>query len=282
MAYSISGYPAKQRMTEQVVSRRPISREELQNSGLLIRKTNCATVQSSLSAAKREYAVIEVPAPLGAAAGTIFNAAKHTSIAWDQVHASLPNPGTRVPRDVFVQYCIRTSPLSFENVELYCSYLAYVNALFDMATAMMLPAKKTDLGKHCFAYGLLLAFEFYWGTPADRLCLASSDRPMDPYSEIRSALDLDWSKVAKDSEGRVKFEAFKSYFVRKYANVLTQGTLLCYEAFLKQTFCSCLSMMLPKLKDSLGGHCFRYGALMAGEFYFNTNSAVLDVLAIAK
>jgi len=272
--------PVQLGMAEQVVSVRQISRDELRNTGRLFGKDDVAS---------------QVPRSLGAGSNftMTFNATKYVATAWEQVHASLPDPNARVPRDVFVQYCIRTSPLSYKNVELYCSYLAYVNSLFDNATAMMLPAQKTDLGKHCFGYAVLMASEFYWGQPADRLCLTGSERPQDQYAQIRSELDLDWSSVAKDSEGRVPFEAFRDYFVAKYSNLLIQETVPCYIAFLKKNFCACLSMMLPKLKDTLGGHCFRYGAMIAGEFYFDAASSavigmstnprpVLDVLAITK
>jgi len=62
--------------------------------------------------------------------------------------------------------------------------------------------------------------------------------------------------------------------------------------FLEYNFKSALEMMLPVPKTSLGGHCFRYADIVAGEFYFDAandaikgcgcNRPVTDVLNLAK
>jgi hypothetical protein len=60
---------------------------------------------------------------------------------------------------------------------------------------------------------------------------------------------------------------------------------------LDKIFDASTAMMLPADKSDLGGHCFRYAALMAGEFYFGAakkasgeecDDPVLDVLTLTK
>merc|ERR1712066_775357 len=78
----------------------------------------------------------------------------------------------------------------------------------------------------------------------------------------------------------------------KHAEKLVPETAKFYEAFLEKNFQSALSMMLPQKKSTLGGHCFRYAGLMAGEFYFDAakdaatgcgcSAPVADVLSITK
>lgn len=155
----------------------------------------------------------------------------------------------------------------------------YANSLFDTGLAMMLPAPKTDLGKHCFGYASLLAPEFYGDKPKDTLALVADKRPLDELSDIRVELDEDWTQVPKDSENRVAQQDFVDYFINKHGSKLTGGRKD-YERFLKQIFKSALAMMLPEEKSTLGGHCFRYGALMAGEFYFGSKPGA-DVLRVA-
>jgi len=48
---------------------------------------------------------------------------------------------------------------------------------------------------------------------------------------------------------------------------LTPVEVPSYLDFLDATFTAALRMMLPANKDTIGGHCFRYAALMAREFY---------------
>merc|ERR1712032_598105 len=170
------------------------------------------------------------------------------------------------PRDAFLDVCtqLHTAP----PVHLKEAYREYANKLFDTATALMLPSRKDDLGKHCFGYAYLLATEFYADSPQDQLQLVSSNKPNDELASVRDELDADWAAVQKDGDGRVTLDAFKSYFLKKNAKVLVPASCPAYEAFLDKDFESALAMMLPAKETTLGGHCFRYGALMAGEFYF--------------
>ena len=61
--------------------------------------------------------------------------------------------------------------------------------------------------------------------------------------------------------------------LEKHADKLTVETTKSYEQYLDKLFDACTAMMLPADKKDLGGHCFRYGALMAGEFYFGAAKA---------
>ena len=54
----------------------------------------------------------------------------------------------------------------------------------------------------------------------------------------------------------------------KHNDKLTEGSIPAYDECLNKIFDACTGLMLPADKKDLGGHCFRYGALMAGEFYF--------------
>merc|ERR1719277_2349183 len=133
----------------------------------------------------------------------------------------------------------------------------------------MFPSQKNDLGKHCFGYATLLVPEFYCEKPKDSLKLAGEDRPADGLAGIRAGLDEDWTQVRKTPDGRVSMDAFIDHFMEKYKDKLVPGSDKEYKKFLEVNFKSSTNMMLPKQKDTLGGHCFRYGALMAGEFYFD-------------
>eukprot|EP00747_Dinoflagellata_sp_TGD_P212313 gnl/TRDRNA2_/TRDRNA2_85428_c0_seq1.p1 gnl/TRDRNA2_/TRDRNA2_85428_c0~~gnl/TRDRNA2_/TRDRNA2_85428_c0_seq1.p1 ORF type:complete len:227 (+),score=52.30 gnl/TRDRNA2_/TRDRNA2_85428_c0_seq1:54-734(+) len=197
---------------------------------------------------------------------------------WVEVHAKLGEPTARVPKDVFVEHLMKSAPVDPEKRK---AYEAYATELFATATAMMLPNAKKDVGKHCFGYASLLSSEFYADKPQDRMGLAASERPNDHLAGLRQELDADWAAVAKDGDGRVTLEAFKAHFVAKHtAKLSSTETKQAYDAFLQQNFKSSLAMMLPAKKVTLGGHCFRYGALMAGEFYFDGKSA--DVLGVTK
>mmetsp|Transcript_113945 Transcript_113945/g.207283 ORF Transcript_113945/g.207283 Transcript_113945/m.207283 type:complete len:229 (-) Transcript_113945:43-729(-) len=208
---------------------------------------------------------------------------------WAVAHAGKSDTGSRVPREDFLDACYDFVEVPEAKED---AFEQYTNALFDTGTALMLPAQKTDLGKHCFGYMTLLAPEFYGDKPQDNLALAASVKPLDDFSEVRDDLDNDWEKVPKDSSGRVTEDAFVNYFVTKHSAKLVPQTVYVYMQFLKQNFKSCLAMMLPEAKSTLGGHCFRYGALIAGEFYFDAakdaftgcgcQSPVADVLDITK
>lgn len=146
----------------------------------------------------------------------------------------------------------------------------YFNAVFSTAVAMMLPARKDDIGKHCFSYAVILANEFYPedGTAPDLLGLTKGPiTDSETRERVRLDLNEDWDAVEKDSEKRVSLDAFTKYYSQKYNN--RSGDFM---AFLERCFMSGRLMMaqVPSLnKGTLGGHCFRYAGLMAGEFYFN-------------
>merc|ERR1712187_225148 len=147
-------------------------------------------------------------------------------------------------------------------------------------------------GKHCFGYATLLVPEFYCEKPKDSLKFAGSERPSDGLAEVRTELDNDWLNVSKDRDGRVTAAAFVDHFMEKHKDKLVPGSASEYKKFLEVNFKSSTNMMLPAQKDTLGGHCFRYGALMAGEFYFDQaeeaatgcgcNGPVADVLGITN
>lgn len=188
------------------------------------------------------------------------------AIGWNAAHANL-EPNARVDRDTFVQTCMGSAPASF----LVPEYEIYLNDIFDLGTAMMLPAQKDDLGRHCFSYGFLLSKEFYGDSPLDLMGFTKGSS---------QELDVDWGKVAKDGSGRVTLDAFKSAMLNKHATRLTEVNAESFDAYLDQCFKVGLSMMLPDIKTTLGGHCFRYASMAAGEFYFKGNGR--DVQRLAK
>lgn len=216
-----------------------------------------------------------------------FDPGAEVLAAWLDVHTMLSDAQARVPRNAFVEYCLRMAPPGTPKRPEYTQYL---NELFTTATALMLPSKKNDLGKHCFGYAMMLAGEFYFDKPLDRLSLTKSGA-LDGLQSVRSELDADWASVPKDEvSGRVSLDGFKYYMIMKHGARLTPETQGVYEQFLEQNFRSALSMMLPEQKDTLGGHCFRYASLMAGEFYFDAakdaftgcgcSAPVADVLGV--
>jgi len=218
-----------------------------------------------------------------------FDPQQAVARAWQMAHAKMDDPQARVPREGFVDLCMLRAPPETSKKE---SYIKFLNALFDTGTALMLPSQKTDLGKHCFGYAALLANEFYFAEPMDYLCLAEEPKSPDNLVAVRTDLNADWAQVTKDAEGRVSLESFKTHYLQKFADRLVPESQKSYEAFLEQNFQAALSMMLPAEKDSLGGHCFRYAGLMAGEFYFDAakdavtgcgcSTPVSDVLGVTK
>ncbi len=217
--------------------------------------------------------------------------------AWDIVHAELMShapDSTRIDREAFRSFCLQE--LLPKGMAHSTAYEKYIAALFDTATCLVLPAKQTELGRHCFGYAALLAGEFHFNnnnSPADRLCLLSSaERPDDRVASARADVDLDWGAVSKDkNEQRVSLSQFCTYFLKKYESRLVPETTKHFETFLKSNFQSALAMMLPHKTKTLDEHCFRYAALIAGEFYFDAakhaetgcgdSGAVADILNIA-
>jgi len=202
--------------------------------------------------------------------GGRFEPRKAVNDSWVTVHAhymSARDPKARVPQEAFVRYCMSFAPL---NAVKRDAFQHYVNILFDSGLAMLLPAKATDLGKHCFGYIALLVNEFYGDEPEDRLGLVGADRPDDDLFLLRAELDQDWENIEKDEDERVSWTAFRDYFLEKYADKLAGASKVAFVEFLEKDFASALAMMLPRRRITIGGHCFRYAALLAGEFYFDT------------
>lgn len=175
------------------------------------------------------------------------------------------DPKARVHQEAFVRWCMNQAPKDQTKRE---AFQQYANILFDTGTALMGPSRRTDLGKHGFGYASLLASEFYADKPQDRLGLARWERPDDDLFLLRAELDQDWDRVKKDDSGLVTKAAFKEYFLEKYAGKLIPESRHYFMLFLDQDFSVCISMMLPERKKTLGGHSFRYAALLAGEFHF--------------
>jgi hypothetical protein len=97
------------------------------------------------------------------------------------------------------------------------SYGAYLAALFDAGTAMMIP-KGVDLGVHCFGMTYVLSQEFYYNEQAgaDFLGLLKDepDKYADPVLKAAHAnAQADWEAVAKDEDGRVTRDAFREHFM---------------------------------------------------------------------
>lgn len=196
-----------------------------------------------------------------------------TQTRWALAHAGLVDG--RVDQDMFVAAFVQQQRDDHH-------FRAYVEAIFKASTAMMLPSVKKDLGKHCFGYGALLAKEFYTssGSAADGLGLVSGSLGCETtqLQSARASLNADFAAVAKDFEGRVNETAFVNFYMQKNTGRLAaSGNSAAYKRFLHHCFYIGRAMMmkLPDKfkKNSLGGHCFRYSGLMAGEFYFGGSAA---------
>jgi len=195
-------------------------------------------------------------------------AAVVTADGWARAH-ELNSFNDRVDRSTFVTTCMSTAPASFLNRK--SAFEKYLNDIFDLGLKMMLPTEKNDLGRHCFSYGYLLSKEFYGDAPSDALGLVSG---------ASSDLDADWAAVVKDGNGRVTSAAFKAAMKSKHGSKVSDAEASSFDAYLDQAFKVGQSMMLPEVKSTLGGHCFRYAALAAGEFYFDGKGA--DVLGLTS
>jgi len=70
-------------------------------------------------------------------------------------------------------------------------------------------------------------------------------------------------------DGRVSADIFAMYFSNKYAAQLTDDAKKqAYATFINSVHTMATKMMLPNIKTTIGQHCFKYAATMAGEFYF--------------
>ena len=112
---------------------------------------------------------------------------------------------------------------------------------------------------------------------------------------VKAELNADWASVPKNEKGRCDRKSFVSFLLDKHKDQYDDGSKAHFEKFLNATFDASTALMLPAQKADLGGHCFRYGALMAGEFYFaaaknaaagpggcGCDTPVSDVLGITK
>jgi hypothetical protein len=191
---------------------------------------------------------------------------------------------SRVTESTFVAECEKFTPsVPAEKLDAYKQFSA---ALVDMAKVIN-PTKMVDhngkhtFGKHSFGYISLMCAEFYGDKPSDRLQLAGDARPADQHQALREELDADWKAVEKDKDGRVGWDAFRDYYFSKYEDRVTDPTRKAlFKMFIDKDFAAACSMMLPAEKQTLGGHCFRYAGLMAGEFHFDNLGHGQDVLKV--
>merc|ERR1711939_790345 len=66
---------------------------------------------------------------------------------------------TPTAREVVLGHGKESTPIEMSNAE---AYDAFVNKVFDMACDMMLPAKRTTLGEHCFRYAAILSSHYFY------------------------------------------------------------------------------------------------------------------------
>jgi len=163
----------------------------------------------------------------------------------------------RVTRDAFHHYFEAKYRHQLSSKAEAEAYRTYINTLFNAATAMMLPAKKDTVGKHCFGAVAPMAGEFYFGRKAPSKVLLE-----------------DWPNLDKDDEGRVTLATFKEHFMLKFRSLLTPALEQSYDKYLNSVFEAALSMMLPAKKSTVGQHCYKYASELADEFYFTDWTAV--------
>merc|ERR1711957_539654 len=83
---------------------------------------------------------------------------------WTQAHeheSIRHDKGARVAFVPFADACRGRHELG--NTAKKVAYEEFLEALWDMATGLMLPKQKNDLGKHCFGYATLVHEEYYHG-----------------------------------------------------------------------------------------------------------------------
>eukprot|EP00419_Tripos_fusus_P016335 CAMPEP_0172740566 /NCGR_PEP_ID=MMETSP1074-20121228/125161_1 /TAXON_ID=2916 /ORGANISM="Ceratium fusus, Strain PA161109" /LENGTH=263 /DNA_ID=CAMNT_0013570707 /DNA_START=1 /DNA_END=792 /DNA_ORIENTATION=- len=214
---------------------------------------------------------------------------------WSEV-PKVPLGNGRVASDGFKTYYVdKFQKLGLLSEPGKQNFLTFLGNVFEAAFSMMLLHPQLSekyyegmptLGEHCFKYAGALAGEYYFGGSdgLDQLGLSGV-----------KALNDDWNSAAKEQvggQGRVSLESFKQVYVTKFASLLNDQTRPRYKEFLSFTFAASFNMMLAKSdldakKDqngggTLGGHCFRYAGLMAGEFYFSGGSGYSDLLHLVS
>ncbi|CAE8587808.1 unnamed protein product, partial [Polarella glacialis] len=190
---------------------------------------------------------------------------------WVKAQKLLAEPAARIPDAVFVVVAIESSVVSGPRRHEYTDFLT---ALFGASTALMLPAVKADVGKHCFGYGCLLADEFYFDPdagPADRLGLVEP-KHLDVDTTllaVRDKMNAAWTKVEKNKEQRVTINAFTEFCLKAHEEDVDDDLAVKhnYKRFLAKVFDVGVKMS-GTTQGTLGQHCFKYAALFAGEFYF--------------
>lgn len=206
--------------------------------------------------------------------------------AWNEVHTRDDClMGHDVPRQAFLDQCLKEAAIAGDQVK---DYREYVNCLFDVGCNISLPSLKTELSKHEFSYCYILRNEFYADDPDDLIQIKTSATPKGEAVALRDEVSADWNAVSKDGDGRVGLEVFKKYFLDKYKDKLSSQMGQSYKTFLEAVFKACCCMMTPVKNTrppwknrTLPDHCFRYGALMAGEFHFENGSDIRDILKLS-
>merc|ERR1712032_1314720 len=96
----------------------------------------------------------------------------------------------------------------------------------------------------------------------------------------------------KNERGSVDLDAFTRYLIAKHSSQLVPESVENFKISLRKVFDAMMKMTSPREEASLDGHGFRYGALLAGEFYFDAakdaalgcgcSEPVADVLQIVR
>lgn len=162
------------------------------------------------------------------------------------------------------------------------AHKAFVEALFSASVGLMLPNKKTDLGKHCFGYATLLNDEYKPGScPSDGLGLLG-DRPLpDALRTVREELRADFAAATSGCD-RVTKEAFVTVLFAKHkAKLRSEGpSEEDLKEFLGRVF-DAVALLGGGAAQDLDRHAFTYGAYFAYEFYFK-DVPVADLFGITK
>jgi len=225
---------------------------------------------------------------------TAAHAPKTVGDRWLQVHELLPGPTARVTREAFVK-----THLSQAGSAANGPFESFLNAMFDTATALMLPKKKDDLGKHCFGYATLMIDEYYAGQPGPKDGLGLTKTPaiawFDPLKVLRVQLQDDWQSAQKDASGHVLIPAFKMVFLARHLSNFggLNHAKVEYDKFLDKLFHLCQRFSGVE-RGWLDHHGFLYGGLLSYEFYFadardreaacgcGTSTPVADNLGITR
>lgn len=203
--------------------------------------------------------------------------------AWSEIHTRDDClMGHDVPRQAFLDQCMKEAAIAGDQVK---DYREYINVLFEVGMAMALPSVKTELSKHEFSYCYIIKNEFYAEDPDDSLGLRANGTPTGFAVPLKESVSADWDGVTKDGDGRVGLEAFKKYFLEKYKGQLSPEVVGSYKTYLEKIFMACCAMMTPVKHTrppwktrALPDHCFRYGAMLAGEFHFELGAPAKDCL----